>query len=217
MTTIHQPISDAEIQNLKELLSRSTPGEWGAGCLGNDDVKCNCAYVLSDHHMGSIATVNINNGIKSIADGGNDSPSEDEAKANLNLIVQAKNALPSLLREITSKRSVSGPSPSQFVSLIGASWIVGFATGYVNLYVGIQIMCAALAALMLCHYACRHVIAPNAGLDDDVYENVVETTSKKRNTMFVLDVLCMVAFAGGLLMTIHKVVLIIIGWYVQYF
>jgi hypothetical protein len=93
-----------DIAKLRDLLSRATHGVWGAGHLADDDMKCNCRYVFSEGHLGGIAEVYVDNGIPSIADGGNDCPSLDEAKANLALIVAMKNALPGLLDEVEAAR-----------------------------------------------------------------------------------------------------------------
>lgn len=65
-----------------------TKGEWSVPHFAMNDVRCNCAYVLSEGHMGSIATVDIDNGLE-IGKGGNDSPALEEAIANAHLIAAA--------------------------------------------------------------------------------------------------------------------------------
>jgi hypothetical protein len=96
-------IANAEISELRDLLSKATQGKWEAGHLADDEMKCNCRYVFSEGHLGGIAEVYVDNG-RNVSDGGNDCPEFDEAKANLALIVAMKNALPALLDEVESRR-----------------------------------------------------------------------------------------------------------------
>lgn len=63
-------------------------GPWHAGHLGSDST-CQCQYVVSEGYFGAIAAVHVNNGIASIADGGNDAPPREEAIANMHLIAAA--------------------------------------------------------------------------------------------------------------------------------
>ncbi|PZR76656.1 MAG: hypothetical protein DI537_43955 [Stutzerimonas stutzeri] len=90
-------ISPDDIAELRDLLARATQGDWHAGHLSDDAHPCGCRYLFSEGHMGGIAEVYVDNGIKGIAEGANDCPVEDEAKANLLLIAKMKNALPALL------------------------------------------------------------------------------------------------------------------------
>ncbi len=69
-------------------MSTHTPGPWSTPHLACEDVKCNCAYVLSEGYAGSICTVEVGDG-KRVSDGGNDCPPLEEAKANARLIAQA--------------------------------------------------------------------------------------------------------------------------------
>lgn len=95
-------ISSDQIAELRKVYGEATSGEWSPGCLASDST-CNCAYVFSDHHMGSIATVSVDNGLN-IVQGGNDSPSREEAIANLKLITMMKNTLIDLLDELEMLR-----------------------------------------------------------------------------------------------------------------
>jgi hypothetical protein len=88
---------DDIIPRLKTLLQTASMGPWGAGHLGRTDMKCQCRYIFDNGHMGGIAEVYVDNGIKMIADGANDCPPLDEAVANLHLIVEGINALPALI------------------------------------------------------------------------------------------------------------------------
>lgn len=72
--------------------SKHSAGPWHAGCFTDPANKCHCTWILSDGYCGSIATVNVHNG-KNIADGGNDSPPLDEARANARLISAAPDLL----------------------------------------------------------------------------------------------------------------------------
>ncbi len=61
---------------------------WDHGCLGFDST-CQCPYIFDGGHAGGIAEVYIDNGISSIAEGGNDCPPRDVAIANMHLIASA--------------------------------------------------------------------------------------------------------------------------------
>lgn len=67
-----------------------TPGPWLPPHFTRDDTTCKCGHIFADedHLMGSIATVNFDNG-KSLEDGGNDCPPLKEAIANAHLIAVA--------------------------------------------------------------------------------------------------------------------------------
>lgn len=69
-------------------MTAHTPGPWSVPHFADDDVKCNCAYVLSEGYAGAVADVRIGNG-RPIGDGGNDCPPLEEAKANAHLIAAA--------------------------------------------------------------------------------------------------------------------------------
>ena len=75
-----------DLAEIKRLAEAATPGEWQAGHLSDDEAKCNCPYIFDECHAGAIAEVYVDNG-KLIADGGNDCPALEEAKANLRFIV----------------------------------------------------------------------------------------------------------------------------------
>lgn len=66
-------------------MPKFTEGEWSLPHFADDNVKCNCVHVLADAYAGSICAISIDNGLK-IADGGNDSPPLEEAKANARII-----------------------------------------------------------------------------------------------------------------------------------
>lgn len=73
-----------------------TPGPWYPPHLSDDTTKCNCHSVVSESYAGGICSVDVNNGIPSISDGGNDAPPLEEAKANGIVIA----LVPDLIREL---------------------------------------------------------------------------------------------------------------------
>ena len=79
MVNIEKLRADGEA--LSEAHDKATPGEWSIPHLSDDSIFCNCGYILHEGHAGSIATVSVDDG-KRIADGGNDCPPINEAKAN---------------------------------------------------------------------------------------------------------------------------------------
>jgi len=80
-------------------VSGDVSGPWYAGCLVNADSSCDCPYIFDGNYSGAIGCVYIDNGIQSIADGGNDCPPKDEARANLRRIVAALNSTATLSTE----------------------------------------------------------------------------------------------------------------------
>lgn len=76
--------------------NKFTPGPWYPGHLGDDNLSCECAYIVDEGHAGGIAQVFVDNGISSISEGGNDAPSRSEAIANMHLIAAAPSMLYSL-------------------------------------------------------------------------------------------------------------------------
>lgn len=84
-------------------MTAHTPGPWSVPHFADDDVKCNCAYVLSEGYAGAVADVRIGNG-RPIGDGGNDCPPLEEAKANAHLIAAA----PEMFEALTLARGHLG-------------------------------------------------------------------------------------------------------------
>ena len=76
--------------------SKHTPGPWSVPHFAQPDVGCQCTYVLSSGYFGCIATIAIANGIGSVADGDNDCPPLEEARANAHLIAAAPELLEAL-------------------------------------------------------------------------------------------------------------------------
>lgn len=72
--------------------NKHTPGPWSTPHLACEDVKCDCAYVLSEGYAGAICTIEVGDG-KRVSDGGNDCPPLEEAKANARLIAAAPDLL----------------------------------------------------------------------------------------------------------------------------
>ena len=73
-----------------------TKGPWHAPHFTLDEIDFNCGYIIAeDSRMGSIATVNFDNG-KSIEEGGYDCPPLEEAKANARLIAAAPDLVEAL-------------------------------------------------------------------------------------------------------------------------
>jgi len=94
-----------DIQALRKLITDvGGPHELSTGCLANHETTCDCAYIFDEGHMGGIGQVFIDNGLP-VSEGGNDAPSKDLARAYLNLIVGAVNALPHLLDALESKNA----------------------------------------------------------------------------------------------------------------
>ena len=77
--------------------AQHTPGPWIPGHLGIDDHPCQCRSVVSEGYAGGICTVHVENsekvGSRSIAEGFNDCPPQDEAVANMRLIAAAPELL----------------------------------------------------------------------------------------------------------------------------
>ncbi len=69
-------------------MERFTAGPWWPGHLGGSG-KCQCRTIVDEGHAGGVATVHVDNGISSIADGGNDAPPLEQAIANMHLIAAA--------------------------------------------------------------------------------------------------------------------------------
>lgn len=77
-------------------VNKHSSGPWYPGHLGDDSIGCECQYIVNEGYAGGIAEVYIDNGIKSIADGGNDCPSLEEAIANMHLIAASPDLLDSV-------------------------------------------------------------------------------------------------------------------------
>lgn len=88
---------DLSTENLLNILMRSSGGPWTCH-YGDDSVKCDCPYILGDHGgEGSIATVEVDNGLR-ISEGGNDAPPEEQAKHNAQLLAMSRSLLIEVLR-----------------------------------------------------------------------------------------------------------------------
>lgn len=75
-----------------EALAKAAGGvAWHAGHLCRDDHPCDCAYIFDDGHAGAVASVHVDNGLP-IADGGNDAPETELAKAIQRFIAAANPA-----------------------------------------------------------------------------------------------------------------------------
>lgn len=66
-----------------------TPGPWHPPHFGDPTVRCDCRSIVDEGYAGGIALICVDNGIISIADGGNDAPPREEAIANGHLIAAA--------------------------------------------------------------------------------------------------------------------------------
>lgn len=77
-------------------VNKHSSGPWYPGHLGDNAIDCDCAYVVDEAHMGGIATIHMDNGIKSISDGGNDCPSREQAIANMHLVASSPDLLDSV-------------------------------------------------------------------------------------------------------------------------
>lgn len=94
-----------DIQALRKLIT-DVGGEVSlhGGHIADPNHSCNCRGIVDEVYMGGIATVHVDNGIPSIADGGNACPPKELAIAYMNLLVGAANALPALLDELETLR-----------------------------------------------------------------------------------------------------------------
>ena len=74
-------------------LEEYTKGEWHAGHIGEPSSSCNCDYILVEHLMGSIATVDYQ---ENVADTEctprEEFPTKEEAAANMRRITACVNA-----------------------------------------------------------------------------------------------------------------------------
>ena len=95
-------ITQQEINELRTLLLAATAGEWHPGHFSDPQHSCQCRHVLSEGHMGAIATIGISDGLP-VSEGGNDAPCAAEAMANLLLITRMKNLLPELLDAVEGR------------------------------------------------------------------------------------------------------------------
>ena len=60
-----------------------TPLPWeGKPHITDETTRCNCTTWGEETYMGGVLSVEVNNGIKLISEGGNDAPPFEEAKAN---------------------------------------------------------------------------------------------------------------------------------------
>lgn len=105
-------------------LAQHTPGPWEEPHFVRDDIECNCASVVEQGFAGGICTIHLDNGIVSIADGGNDAPKLEEARANARLIA----ASPELLEALEAfVEETDGTFP--FASLVLAKKAIAKARG----------------------------------------------------------------------------------------
>ena len=81
---------------LREEVNKHTPGPWYPGHLGDDNVNCDCTYIVDEGHAGGVARIHVDNGLRSIEDGWNDAPSKEQAVANMHLIAAAPDLLDSV-------------------------------------------------------------------------------------------------------------------------
>lgn len=88
-----------------------TPGPWFPGHFVDDTHTCDCKYILGPVHCGSIATINVNNGML-IGEGGNGSPPLEEAKANARLIAAAPDLLAENIRLRAALSQIDALTPN---------------------------------------------------------------------------------------------------------
>lgn len=82
-----EPELSALIERLRELNDKATPGEWKESCIGSE------GYIIRSHDGETLAERGVR--LARIGDG-----EWEQDKANAELIVAARNALPVLLDEI---------------------------------------------------------------------------------------------------------------------
>ena len=101
---------EIDLDHLEELTKAATQGEWHPGCFADKKDGCQCKWILTEGYMGSIATIEVDNGLE-IRDGGNDSPPEEEARANLRFIAATGPAVVLKLIEMARRSVASAPKP----------------------------------------------------------------------------------------------------------
>jgi hypothetical protein len=85
------PMTDARIQELRDLLAKATPGPWRAGC--DDDSRCGRVYaVMSGYDQVACSSCN-------------DDYCHQMLQEDEDLIVALRNAAPDLLHEIERLRA----------------------------------------------------------------------------------------------------------------
>lgn len=132
MNKQHEPMSEAELAELERVFAASTQGDWSIPHFADDTTTCNCVYVLSEGYAGSICDIGVDNGLK-IADGGNDDPPLEEAKANAQFIPMAHNAFPRLLATIRAERERKEGIPPVVQNGCGIWFTCGFCDRMVTL------------------------------------------------------------------------------------
>lgn len=87
------------LADLRAWSDAATPGPWIDPHFTRDEIRCDCKYVFGDQDfMGAIATVHVEDG-RSIEEGGQDDPPQEEAIANARLLVGAVNYIRFLLAD----------------------------------------------------------------------------------------------------------------------
>ena len=82
--------------------AKHTPGPWSVPHFAQDEVGCDCAYVLCDGVMGAVCTITVSKE--------GDDPPIEQAKANARLIAAAPDLLAALKRVENSWRDkYTGP------------------------------------------------------------------------------------------------------------
>lgn len=113
-------MTDAEIAELRAGLEGCTGGEWSPGCLAHHEDGCQCKYVFGGDYMGGIAEVYVDNGIRGLANGENDCPPKDEARANLRHIARCSpDKIAALLARLDAAEAENAALNDQ---LIGERW-----------------------------------------------------------------------------------------------
>lgn len=77
-----------KIKHILELDAKRTQGIWLEPHIVDDEVTCNCKWILAEGYCGSVCEISVDNG-KLVGEGGNDSPPLEEAKANAQFIALA--------------------------------------------------------------------------------------------------------------------------------
>lgn len=81
-------------RRLESLLKQASPGEWHCGCFADPKARCQCKSILTDQMMGAVGTIIVREKGDQFA---SEYPTVREARANLNLIVELHNALPTII------------------------------------------------------------------------------------------------------------------------
>lgn len=89
-----------DVERIRAYCEKATAGPWTVPHFAKPDIRCDCQYVLCGSCMGAICTVHVGNEPNE-----GDDPPTPEAKANGELIANARTDLPAAIDEIERLRA----------------------------------------------------------------------------------------------------------------